>query len=394
MSRAFGCLWLSNLFFFGSTWMLTLVLGWLIYDETRSAVLLGAFGVLRTLPLLLGPMAGVLADQVHRVGLLLALTGWACLAVATVAVCASSGIADVRIYLAAGLAIGLAHSPAQPARFALVSEYVDRRSLARANAWNTMAINMTQIVGPTLGGVLIHALGSAAALWIAAACYLGAILTLIPLRNTGRRSSPRRRGSVLTDLREGVALVSRIPEAVGLLQITVLANLLLWPVYQSLMPLFAGDRLHLGPRGLALLLTSAGVGGLAGSLLIARWGDVRGKGALFTGGTVACALSWMLFALSSHPALGMSLMFIAGLFSAPFMVLQATLLLLVVPAPAHGRAFGLLELGIASQPLGALVLGVVASRLGISLTVALSSAALAVLTLLIAVMHPALPRYP
>jgi len=188
-------------------------------------------------------------------------------------------------------------------------------------------------------------------------------------------------------------VVAASPAAVGLLLVTIVANLLLWPVYQSFMPLFAGQQLGLGPTGLALLLASAGTGGLIGSVVIARLGDFRHKGAAFVYGTVACALTWTVFALSTLPWLSVALMFLAGLCSATFMVLQATLLLLAVPAAAHGRAFGMLQLAIAIQPLGALLLGVLAERFGLAPMVAASTLTLAVVTLLITARFPALARF-
>src|SRR5699024_6215155 len=104
--------------------------------------------------------------------------------------------------------------------------------------------------------------------------------------------------SLRAELRDGFRIVMGIPETAGLLLITIFANLLLWPVYEAFMPVFAAERLHLGPNGLALLLACAGTGSLIGSLIIARLGDFPGKGAVFVFGTIAWTLSWTAFALS------------------------------------------------------------------------------------------------
>jgi predicted MFS family arabinose efflux permease len=391
--RNFRWLWWSNLFFFGSTWMLTLILGWLVYDASRSALLLGVFGVLRTAPLVIGPVAGVLADRVNRIALLMVLTGFAGAAITALAVAVAHGHRDVRLFLAAGLVVGLAHSPTQPARLALVYDFVARDRLHQANALNAIAVNMSQIVGPTVGGLLLSGVGGSRALWAAAALYAAAVVTLIPLRHAGRATA----GTVALSLRqqffEGIKLTTGVPMVVGLLLVTVFANLLLWPVYQSFMPAFAADRLHLGPQGLALLLTSVGAGGLVGSLIIARLDKRHPKGTVFTYGTVVCACAWALFAASTTPWLSLTLLFLGGVASAAFMTLQATLLLLAVPPAAHGRAFGLLQLSIGTQPLGTLGLGVLADHLGIAPAVAISSCALAAIVLVIAARYPSLSRH-
>src|SRR5690554_3961827 len=66
-SREFRFLWLSNLFFMGGNWALTLVLGWLVFETTRSELLLAIFTAVRLCPMWLGPISGLMADRYHRV---------------------------------------------------------------------------------------------------------------------------------------------------------------------------------------------------------------------------------------------------------------------------------------------------------------------------------------
>lgn len=150
-NRAFRLLWLSNLFFFGGVWTQTLVLAWLAYEGTGSPILVAVFGAVRLSPLLLGPFAGVFADRHNRVRLLIFAGSWAVLAVGVVAALASLDLLPYWVLLLGGLAIGLSQSPSQPARTSLVFELVSRENLSNANALNSMAINMTQVIGPALG---------------------------------------------------------------------------------------------------------------------------------------------------------------------------------------------------------------------------------------------------
>src|SRR5690606_13482070 len=138
------------------------------------------------------------------------------------------------------------------------------------------------------------------------------------------------------------------------------ANTLVWPIFQSFMPVFAERSLGLGAAGLGALLTCAGVGGLLGSVVIASLGDMRAKGAVFVLGTLAWAVCWGGFALARQVPLAFALIVLIGVFSAAFGVLQTTLLLLATEPAVHGRALGLQELAIGIMPLAALVLGQVA----------------------------------
>lgn len=386
----FRLLWLSNLFFFGGVWSQTLILGWLVYETTRSEFLVAVFTAVRLAPLLLGPAAGSFADRHDRVRLLVAAGSWAFAAMTVVAVLVSAGSVPYGVLLAGGLAIGVAHSPSQPARAALAAELVGRGSLSNANALNSMALSMTQVIGPGLGGVLISAVGAPASLWVTTAWYVVSLVLLWPLR--GHRGataptpppSPRASGGFRRVVGNRLAL--------AVLLVTLAANTLLWPVYQAFMPVFA-ESLGLGAAGLGWLLACCGAGGVLGALLIAALGDFRFKGGLFVLGTAGWAALWAIFALVQEAALSFVVMGAIGLLSASFGVLQTTLLLLTTERAVHGRALGLQELAIGVMPFSALALGAVAELVGVATTTFASALLLVAFQLVLALRVPELLRY-
>ncbi|MFJ1723385.1 MFS transporter [Streptomyces sp. NPDC088244] len=391
-SPGFRLLWISNLFFYGGAWTQTLVLGWLVFDTTRSEFLLAVFTAVRLAPMLLGPFAGVLSDRYDRVRLLMSACLWALGAVVAVAVMASSGPVSYGALVAGGLAIGLAQSPSQPARGSLVLDLVGRENLSNANALNALAMNMTQVIGPAIGGAMISVFGAPAALWISTTWYAVSLVALWPLRGAGR-PTPGRPEPVLRMLTSGfrTVLASRLTSAV--LLVTLAANVLLWPVYQGFMPVFAKESLGLDAAGLGWLLTCGGLGGLAGSLVIAMLGDFRFKGGLFVLGTAAWGALWSLFALSRTVPLSFALMACIGLMSASFGVLQTTLLLMTTAPEVRGRALGLQELAIGVMPFASLGLGVAAERVGVGTTAFLSGILLVAVLLTLAARVPQLVRY-
>ncbi|MDI3417742.1 MFS transporter [Streptomyces luteolus] len=396
-SPPFRRLWVSNLFFFCGTWTQTLILGWLVFESTHSEILLAVFTSARLAPMLLGPFAGVLSDRLDRVRLLTFACTWALVAVAAVATMESFFRVPYWALVLGGLAIGLAQSPSQPARFALVLDLVGRESLSNANALNAMAMNMTQVLGPAIGGAMISAVGAPAALWISTAWYGISLIALRPLRHRTRRTphatARRHPESVGRMLTAGLRTVLTNRLAAGVLFVTLAANILLWPVYQGFMPVFADELLHLDAAGLGWLLTCGGAGGLAGSLIIAGLGDFRAKGGLFVIGTATWAALWALFALSHHTALSFVLMACIGLTSATFGVLQSTLLLMVTEPSVQGRALGIQELAIGVMPLASLVLGVAAQQVGVGTTTFVSAMLLVVFLSVLAFRVPQLLRY-
>ncbi|NDZ70677.1 MFS transporter [Streptomyces sp. SID10362] len=391
-NRPFRLLWFSNVFFFGGVWTQTLVLGWLAYEMTHSELLVAVFTAARLAPMFLGPVAGAFADRHNRVRLLVVACGWATIAVSLVAALATAGLLSYGVLVVGGLAIGLAQSPSQPARASLVLELVGRENLSNANALNAMALNMTQIIGPALGGAMVAAIGAPAALWVSTAWYGASLALLLPLRGYGKAVHGEVQ-SLWTMVAGGVRTIARNRLATAVLLVTLAANTLLWPVYQSFMPVFAEESLGLDAAGLGALLTCCGIGGLVGSLVIAGMGDFRRKGAVFVVGTALWACLWALFALSHTVSLSFLLICVIGLTSAAFGVLQTTLLLMTTEPEVHGRALGLQELAIGIMPIATLVLGAIAERVGLARTVfgagVLLVVALAALTLRV----PALLRF-
>lgn len=357
----------SNVFFFGGVWTQTLILGWMVFDETGSEFLLAVFTSVRLLPLLLGPLAGVLADRFDRLRLLVCAGLWAFAALATLAALSSTGLADYWVLVIGGLALGLAHSPSQPARASLVFELVEPGKLSNATALTSLVFSATMMLGPAAGGALISWFGAPAALWISSGWYALALLSLMPLRGFRDRVRAHHE-SAMRMLFTGMGEIVRIRPVLAVLVVTVAVNSLMWSIYQGFMPVYAEHSLGLDAGGLGALLTCFGAGGIIGGVLIAGLGDFARKGAVFLFATGACSVCWALFSLTTAPVLAFGLMLIGGMFSAPFGALQTTLMLHATPPQLQGRAMGLQELAVGATPLASLLMGAVAQWIGMPLT--------------------------
>ncbi len=392
VSRPFRFLWISNMFFFGGAWTQTLILSWLVLETTGSTFRLALFTAVRLAPLLLGPFGGVISDRFDRVRLLIVASCWTLVTISLAATVITLDGSPYWVLVLGGLAIGLGQSPSQPARSALVLDLVSRENLSNANALNAMAMNMTQVIGPAIGGGMISAFGAPAALWVSTSWYVVSLVALIPLLSAKfeRHVSTETARAMLTGGFRTV-LANRLTATI--LVITLFANLLIWPVYQAFVPVFAVEILKLDAAGLGWLLTCVGIGGLAGSLFIATLGDFRFKGGLFVVGTGVWGIFWALFAVSTHTALSFLLMIAIGLMSAPFGVLQTTLLLMTTAPHVQGRALGMLQFAIGVMPISALGLGIVADRFGVSVTTAVCGVLMALSMVAVGLKVPEMLRY-
>lgn len=390
---SFRLLWLSSLFFFGGVWTQTLILGWLVFDLTDSTFLLALFTAARLGPMMLGPIGGMIADRFDRARFLLFTMAWAFVAVSALAILVSTGLVTYWYIIVGGFCIGLAQSPAQPARFTLVSDIVDRSQLSNANALNSMALTMTQVIGPAIGGVMISAFGVSAALWISAAWYPISFITLWPIKSLGQVPKGQQTESAIKQISSGFRILLRDRTMASVLFVTFAANIFLWPVFQAFMPVFAKDILDLNASGLGWLLACSGIGAVIGSLGIAFLGDFKHKGGMFVFGTAAWGGFWMLFALSKSVPVSFALMGLVGFCSAAFGVLQSTLLLMLAPHKIRGQAMGIQELAIGILPVMTILHGLVAGLIGVDYSTAISGFLLMLMMLLLAIKVPELRRY-
>lgn len=377
--------------FFTGAWMQTLVLAWLIYDLTGSIFLLGIFTTARLFPMVLGPIGGLLADRVDRTRMLIGVQAMACAVALTIAALVFTGLVEYWHLLVGGFLIGLAQTPSQPARATMVMEIVSRKDLANAIALNTLTLNTSQITGAAVGGVALATLGPGPALLGAAGCLLLSALALVPLLKLDRHTA-KASHSPLRDMVEGFRVVLVSKEMMAVLSVTFAANIFVYPIFQSFLPVFAKDVLKAGPGGLGMITAAAGVGAISGSLLIAGMGDFSWKGTLYMLGTGAFGLFYALFALSAWLPASVVLIGLAHIGGSAFGVLQSTLLLTLSPAEVRGRVIGIQGLAIGILPLTTLVQGAIASAIGVPLTSFIASALLAINMLAFFIWLPRLRR--
>jgi MFS family permease len=370
-------------------WMDQVVIGWVVLEMTNSAWHVAVIGALRWLPLMLfGMMGGAVADRVDRRWLLIgaqALGLLVCLGTAALLVL---GRFSFELAALATFLLGLQWAIDWPTRRALIPDLVGRELTVNAVALEAVSMNMARIVGPLVAGSLITYVSPAAAFGVMSALYVLEILLLkiMPLSVTGRQVAT---GPVLRYLRDGFALMGQNQAIVGVLLISALMNVLVFP-YQQLLPVFARDVLAVDAIGLGMLGAASGVGSLSGALAIASAGRVPYSGLLFWVGSFLMSACVVGFALAGSFPIALALTALGGLGQAAFASLQSTIVLGSASDQLRGRAMGALTLAIGSAPLGTLEVGAATVWLGAPLAVALNAGACAVL---VAATALRLPRF-
>lgn len=387
--RNFRLLWFGLLFSSAGQWIQQVTLGWLVYDLTGSAALLGLVNGLRAVPFLLtGPLAGVLADRVDRRGLMFWTQVFLLVLSFLFGLDTALGYLQVWHVFVFTLFTGIAWSFNQPVRQSLVPEVVPREDLANAIALNSAGFNITRVVGPGLGGTMIALFGVAGNFFVQSAAYLGVALMAYQLKLPpvkGRLGE----ASLLKDLNEGIRFVLTHVPLRNQMLMGLIPTVLALP-YISIMPVFAADVLGVGPEGLGLLMSAPGVGAVVGTLLIASSPRLQSRPAILYVAAVCLGLSLVGLALTRTMVPALLVLVLIGGFQITYMSTNNTLLQLLCPDHMRGRVMSLYMLNQGLMPLGSLFAGTAAQLWGSP--VAFGLMGLSVITVAAAVGLPARRR--
>jgi len=362
-----------SLFFSGQfvsmigTWMTRIAISWLIYRLTGSALLLGVVGFAGQIPsFILAPIAGVLVDRWSRHRVLIWTQALAMLQSAALAALDLTGAMQVWHVVALAVFQGVINAFDMPARQAFVVEMVnDRNDLANAIALNSTLVNGSRLLGPSIGGVIIAAVGEGWCFAIDAASYLAVIGSLLAMKGlpivTGRKPGA---GNVLGELREGVSYAWHSPPIRNILILLSIVSLVGFP-YTVLMPIFASDILHGGPGLLGMLMAASGVGALGGATYLAARRSVLGLGRVIPLMSAVFGVGLIVFSLSNIVWLSLLLMVVTGLGFMVQMASSNTLLQTIVDEDKRGRVMSFYTMAfMGTAPFGSLIAGSLAQRIG------------------------------
>ncbi len=359
----FRYLWVGTFFASAGDWIQQVTLGWLIYELTDSALLVGTLQAARMLPtLVVAPISGVFSDRMDRRKLLMASQVYlACMALG-LALLIKFGHVQVWHLFAFTTLTGMGFAMNNPLRQALVANTVPREGLSNAVALNSMAFNINRVLGPGVAGLLIGLFGPGNNFLIQSVCYVGAAAMVFPIRLETQHLSGRQGSSPMSDLREGLAYVFHERTILALVLMATIPWLTLMPFTTGLLPVFSKDVLHQGPQGLGLLFSLFGIGGMLGTLIIASLGTRSGVIQVLAGACSGLALIGV--SRSTSMAVALPLLVVEGIGQMVFFVINNTVLQTIIPDSMRGRVSSIYMLSLGIAPLGSVIAGIVALRFG------------------------------
>lgn len=293
------------------TWVQSVAVMWLAYRLSGSTWFTGLIGFLNSAPhLFLAPFAGVLGDRVDRRKVLLVVLTLLALQAAALAVL--TGMHLITMPLLAGLALfsGICNSFEQPTRQSIFVELLDRREdLANAIALNSMLMNGTRLIGPSIGGLLIAGFGEFVCFSVNAVSYLAVLIALFGVHLAPRPARPA--SHPIADLREGWRYVMGILPVRRLLFTLSAVSFTISP-YSTLMPAMAVKAFNRGSELVGLFIGAVGLGAFIAALMLARRPSLRGLGKWIPAAVLIAGLGAIGFGASRNIAASTVLMMMAG----------------------------------------------------------------------------------
>lgn len=353
------------------TWMQNIAQDWLVYRLTGSSLLLSTVAFVNQIPIfLLAPVAGIVADRWNRHRIVIATQTTSMLLALTLATLTLTGRIRIWEIMVLASLLGVVNAFDIPARQAFLIDMVGREDLLNAIALNSSMFNSARIIGPAIAGILVAWVGEGWCFFGNGVSYVAVIIGLLLMRLT-KPGALQKHGSPLENMIEGFRFARHTAPVRALLMLIGVVSFAAMP-YTVLMPIFAGRILHGGAKQYGWLMAATGIGALLGALTLASKTSTSGLGKWVWMAATGFGTSLILFSISRHLWLSLVFLVPTGFGMMVQMGATNTLLQVMVPDRLRGRVMSLYSMMfIGMGPIGALVGGAIAGRIGTPWTVAI-----------------------
>jgi MFS family permease len=347
------------------TWLQLIAVSWLIYRLSGSAFLLGLATFSLHIPLLvLGPFAGVWVDRRHKRRVLQMTQSVAFAQSLVMFALVASGHVQPWHLIAGNFVLGTVNAFDSPARQAQVVELVGgREDLPNALAFSSFLMNGARFVGPMIGGAVIAAFGEAWGFGLNSLMRIAVIVALWLIRAEPRpveQSASGWRMQLAAGFRYAFGFV---PTRSALLLVAA-ASFSVQP-YQSLAPYFAREVFHGDSQTLGFLVAAGGFGAVSGMVWLALRHSVRGLLSFLPVSAAAAGAALVAFSFVHTLAFALPLLFLVGMGNMLTAASTNIVLQTIVEDRMRARVVSIYMMSfLGMAPLGALLAGTVAERIG------------------------------
>ena len=358
------------------------VQNWLAWELTHSAFALGLLGFCEFAPrFIFGPIGGVIADRMDRHKLLVVSRVANLLHTLVFASLVYFEVIQFWHIVVLVVFMAIVSSFSTAAQQVLIVSLVPREGVVSALALHSATHNLTKVIGPSIGGVLLTLIGAAPCLLIQAStilCMLAALFKMQPPKTQLAAS----KGDWWKEIIEGISYLRQNRRVFSTI-LTTYSNGFFGISYSQFLPYFAQEVLQVGPSGYGLLVSAPGAGAVVISFFLATHTRLQRMRRLLTGASLIYAGGIFLFAISPFMILSMILLAVVGSMQMSYRVLARAIIQEECPEHLLGRAMSLFFLDRGFGSLGAIGIGSVAAVIPVPFAVAVSAMACGVVSWLL-----------
>jgi MFS family permease len=368
-----------RLFFWGQlvslvgTWMQQTAMSWYVYQITNSKLLLGVVAAVGSAPMMLSAIwGGSLAYRHPKRSILVATQTAQMICAFLLAAGVWAGFATPLFIIVIAALNGVAMGFDMPARQAFTVEMTNREDLLNAISLNSSIVNGARVVGPSVAGLMIGAVGVAMCFFLNGLSFIAVIAGLLMMRLP--LFEPKVHvASAGEHAWNGIVYSMKHPRVRMILVLFLAVGVFGWS-YAVLMPAFARDVLGRGANGYGILMSASGLGAFVGALIVATYGHLFTPRRLALGGVWLFSAALLAVSFTENFAPALVFLFVGGFGMLLFFATSNTVLQTIVPDEMRGRVMGVWSLVFGAMiPLGSLEAGTIAHWLGTSFALALGA---------------------
>jgi MFS family permease len=374
-NRPFRRYWTANSVSTIGRWIYRTAVGWLVWDLTKDPKWLGIVAFADIFPMVvLSIVAGAISDRIGYVTVIRLAQFGMCLMGASFSGAIYSGYLTIELIIGISIIHGILEAMSTPPRIAIVHALVKKDELSAAIALNSAMFNVSRVLGPAIGGILLLWTDPGTVIALATTTFIQFYFVMTFLKVEEAGGDGKISWELIEDMKEGVVYAWRHSGIRFLMLMLSAVGLLIRPIME-LAPGFAAVVFGRGPDGYAMLLSSIGGGALVASLWMARRGRTEGLTPLVVSSLIVQGVTVMLFAFSGNIFVGSAFLVGMGFFLMIGSIGSQTLIQNTVASAMRARAMSLFILIAWGLPaVGALVMGWVASFAGLQPTTAAGAA--------------------
>jgi len=356
-------------YFFGQlisqigTWLQMVAEGWLVFQITHSAFLVGFIAALAAVPTLLFTLfGGVVVDRFPKKKILFVTQSTAMILAVILGVLTILHIITVWQIGILAFCLGIVRAIDSPARQSFISEMVTREQLSSAIALNSAVVNTARVIGPCIAGFLIACIGAGGAFIINGLSYWVVLAALFAMKAVPYSVGVRI--NAFRAIKEGVSYTINHPLILSLLLFTGLSSIFARP-YTTIMPVIAQNIFHLGAVGLGYLYAASGLGSLLATFFIGAFAKRFSPIYFIIGGNTLFALSLFCFSFTANLYMGLFLLFFVGFGLLSQAAMMNTVIQQTVKSELRGRVMSIyILMFLGFSPLGSLQIGFASEKFG------------------------------